>query len=219
VDDYAICAVCPHRGRKVRRVSKATGDTWLADCNQRRVCPIAARRYRLHMGKRLAQAEWRLAITLTMPSESRVVTAENIAVQSAAWGKLQRGLKRQQQKPFHWAWVREQKGNDHLHLHVLLDCEFTITELAGLAEKAGFGRQFSVKRISERNGGNGGAIGYVTKSLKYVASHPDFKWPRGTRLIGTSLAKPAKPKGNFEDNFTWIWNPDYDGDDDPLQPP
>jgi hypothetical protein len=219
VDDYSICQACPHRGRKVRQVSTATGDTWLADCNQRRVCPRAARRYRLGIAERLVQAEWKLAITLTMLPQFRTVTGENIARQSAAWRTLQRELKRRHGLSG-WAWIREQKRGGNLHLHALIHGEFTETELAGLArmaEKAGFGL-IHLKRTSETKGGSTGAIGYTVKSLEYVASHPDGKWPPGTRLFRTSVPKlPGKRKGSFEERFAWIWNPSYE-DGDAMQP-
>lgn len=211
MDDYSVCAGCPYRRREFLRYSKITGHAGLPDCNRRNICPRAARRHRLDRCERLAQAEWQVKFELTMQPELRMATPKNIALQSAAWGKLLRTLRRKRGS-FHYAWVKEQIAGGNLHMHVLVDCEFEEPELAEVAEKAGFGL-IHVECISERRGGSKGVIAYVTESIEYLAGHPDADWPADPHLFRTSLPKlPAKRKGKFAERFGWLRNLDENGD-------
>jgi len=87
----------------VQLVNKASGevlidhDTGLPlwpDCNRRRLCPLAAKRYTRKIRLRLLRIAWRTMLTVTMPPELGKANRENIAVQGKALRRLLRVLKR-----------------------------------------------------------------------------------------------------------------------------
>jgi hypothetical protein len=194
----------------VQLVNKASGevlidhDTGLPlwpDCNRRRLCPLAAKRYTRKIRLRLLRIAWRTMLTVTMPPELGKANRENIAVQGKALRRLLRVLKRRAGQ-FQLAWFREQvRGRLHLHLHLL--CSLALNPpFKELISAAGFGAECDIRPIHDRHG----AVRYVSKDLLKITTHPAANWPPYTRRYGTSNV-PQLPSATTR--YARIYNPSY----------